>query len=137
MIGYSKQLKELETRVSRGDPMAEGELLNELEPQMQCMVRRAMRTNRGNSPLERLIWMEINRLVPAPSQRPVFEDRGLVRQVAQRVCAAVIDRLRPSHWDAPKDTIPAGGPGYRPVPRMERMKTVMMVEPETSMPRGD
>src|SRR5262249_757704 len=127
MNHYSNQLKELETRVSRGDPSAEGELLDELEPQMVFMVRRALRTSPGDSPLDRMIRKEIDRLTPEPGQGRSLEERGLVRQIAQRVCAAMIDRLRPSPMEyRERDTIPAGRVGLRFVPRMDRMRTVMM-----------
>jgi hypothetical protein len=126
MTSYNhNDLHDLEARVSRGDARAEGELLNRLEPQMVCMVRRALRSKPSASPIDRLIRAEIRRLTPWKQEQPL-EEGGLVRQVAQRVCAAVIDRLRPSRPDprSAHDTIPVGGINYRFVPRMDRMRTV-------------
>jgi len=123
-------LHDLEARVSRGDSRAEGELLNRLEPQMVCMVRRALRSKPSASPLDRLIRAEIRRLTPWKQEQPQLEEGGLVRQVAQRVCAAVIDRLRPSRPDPRNihDTIPVGRINYQFVPRMDRMRTVLSPE---------
>jgi hypothetical protein len=123
-------LHDLEARVSRGDAGAEGELLSRLEPQMVCMVRRALRSKPSASPLDRIIRAEIRRLTPWQQEQPALEERGLVRQVAQRVCAAVIDRLRPTRPDPRNihDTIPAGRINYQFRPRMERMKTVLSPE---------
>jgi|SRR5438093_13644912 len=126
----NNDLHDLEARVSRGDAGAEGELLNRLEPQMVCMVRRALRSKPSASPLDRLIRAEIRRLTPWKHEQPPLEEGGLVRQVAQRVCAAVIDRLRPNRPDPRNthDTILAGRFNYRFVPRMDRMRTVLSPE---------
>ena len=50
----NNDLHDLEARVSRGDAGAEGELLNRLEPQMVCMVRRALRSKPSASPQPKL-----------------------------------------------------------------------------------
>ena len=121
-------LSELEARVSRGESGAEGELLSKLEPQMVCMVRRALRSRPSESPLDRLIRAETRRVNPHKNQSASPEEGGFVRQVAQRVCAAVIDRLRP-HQPDPRsvhDTITTGRMNYRFVPRMDRMRTLRM-----------
>jgi len=130
MTYKNNDLSELEARVSRGDAGAEGELLNQLEPQMVCMVRRALRSRPSQSPLDRLIRAEIRRMTPWQNQQPSPEEGGLVRQVAQRVCAAFIDRLRPQRPDprSVHDTITAGRINFRFVPRMDRMRTVQMAE---------
>ncbi len=130
MTHINNDLSELEARVSRGDSRAEGELLNRLEPQMVCMVRRALRSRPSESPLDRLIRAEIRRMTPWKNQQTSPEEGGLVRQVAQRVCAAVIDRLRPHRPDprSMHDTITTGRMNFQFVPRMDRMRTVMMAE---------
>jgi hypothetical protein len=126
MIPETSQLQELEARVSRGDTAAEGELLNRLEPQMVCMVRRAMRCRPNATPLDRLIRAEINRLSPAQST----DDHGLAYQVARRICAAVVDRLRPKPLGIRemRDTVATGRMNYRFVPKVHRMKTVVCGE---------
>jgi hypothetical protein len=123
-------LHDLEARVSRGDAGAEGELLNRLEPQMVCMVRRALRTRPSSSPLDRLIRAEIRRVSPWKNDAPALPDGNLVLQVAQRVCAAVIDRLRPTQPNSRSihDTIPTGRINYQFIPRMGRMRTVLSPE---------
>jgi hypothetical protein len=130
MTNRSENLSELEARVSRGDSRAEGELLNQLEPQMVCMVRRALRSRPSQSPLDRLIRAEIRHLTQWKNQPQSPEEGGLVRQVAQRVCAAVIDRLRPHRSDPRSihDTITTGRINFQFVPRMDRMRTVMVPE---------
>jgi hypothetical protein len=126
----NNNLSELEARVSRGDSGAEGELLDQLEPQMVCMVRRALRSKPSQSPLDRLIRAEIRRMTPWKDHQPSPEEGGLVRQVAQRVCAAFIDRLRPQRPDpwTIHDTITTGRINFQFVPRMDRMRTVLMAE---------
>ena len=128
MTSTHNDLSELEARVSRGDSGAEGELLIKLEPQMVCMVRRALRSRPSETPLDRLIRAEIRRVTPWKDQPASPEEGGFVRQVAQRVCAAVIDRLRPHRPDSRSvhDTITTGRMNYRFVPRMDRMRTVLM-----------
>lgn len=130
MTPIHNDLHDLEARVSQGDSRAEGELLNQLEPQMVCMVRRALRSKPSFSPLDRLIRAEIRRMTPWKEHQPSPEEGGLVRQVAQRVCAAVIDRLRPQRTDprSVHDTITTGRINFQFVPRMDRMRTVMMSE---------
>jgi hypothetical protein len=130
MIPETSQLQELEARVSRGDTAAEGELLNRLEPQMVCMVRRAMRCRPNATPLDRLIRAEINRLSPTTPQSQGFDDRGLAYQVARRICAAVVDRLRPKPLGIRemRDTVATGRMNYRFVPKVHRMKTVVCGE---------
>jgi hypothetical protein len=128
MIPETSQLQELEARVSRGDAAAEGELLNRLEPQMVCMVRRAMRCRPNATPLDRLIRAEIGRLSPPSPQNQSMDDRRLAHQVAQRICAAVIDRLRPKPLGIRemRDTVPTGRMNYRFVPKVNRMNTVLL-----------
>jgi hypothetical protein len=130
MIPETSQLQELEARVSRGDTTAEGELLNRLEPQMVCMVRRAMRCRPNATPLYQLIRAEINRLSPAEPQGHGTDDHGLAHQVARRICAAVVDRLRPKALGIRemRDTVPTGRVNYRFVPKVHRMKTVVCGE---------
>ncbi len=126
----TSQLQELEARVSRGDAAAEGELLNRLEPQMVCMVRRAMRSQPNATPLDRLIRAEISRLSLGNEQNPDLEDGRLARRVAQRICATMIDRLRPKPLTIRemRDTVPTGRMNYQFVPKVNRMKTVVMGE---------
>jgi hypothetical protein len=130
MIPNTSQLQELEARVSRGDTSAEGELLNRLEPQMLCMVRRAMRSRANATPLDRLIRAEINRLLPDHEQNPDKDDGRLAHRVAQRICATVIDRLRPKPRSIRemRDTVPTGRLNYQFVPKINRMKTMVMEE---------
>jgi len=130
MTNRTNNLSDLEARVSRGDSRAEGELLNQLEPQMVCMVRRALRSRPSQSPLDRLIRAEIRHMTQWKNQPQSPEEAGLVRQVAQRVCAAVIDRLRPQRSDlwSIHDTVTSGRINFRFIPRMDRMRTVMMPE---------
>ena len=128
MIPNTSQLQELEARVSQGDADAEGELINHLEPQMECMVRRAMRTRPNATPLDRLIRAEINRLSPTINPNQGVVDRRVAQQVAQRICAAVVDRLRPKPLGIreARDTVPTGRINYRFVPKMNRMQTILI-----------
>jgi hypothetical protein len=130
MIPNTSQLQELEARISRGDAAAEGELLNRLEPQMVCMVRRALRSQPNATPLDRLIRAEINRLSLGNEQNPDLEDSRLARRVALRICATVIDRLRPKPLTIRemRDTVPTGRMNYQFVPKANRMRTVVMGE---------
>jgi hypothetical protein len=130
MTFQNNNLSELEARVTRGDSRAEGELLSQLEPQMVCMVRRALRSRPSQSPLDRMIRAEIRHMNQSKNLPRSPEEGGLVRQVAQRVCAAVIDRLRPHRPDprSIQDTVTAGRFNFQFVPRMDRMRTVMMPE---------
>jgi hypothetical protein len=107
MIDKSKRLRDLQARVSRGDTAAEGELRKELEPWMVLMVRRAMRLPGDGSPLEVLVQAELARLAAFPEDRQAAENPGLVRQIAQRICSTMIDRLRltPAGYRGQRDTI--------------------------------
>jgi hypothetical protein len=106
MIDKSKRLRDLQARVSRGDTAAEGELRKELEPWMVLMVRRAMRLPGDGSPLEVLVQAELARLAAFPD-RQASENPGLVRQIAQRICSTMIDRLRltPAGYYDARETI--------------------------------
>jgi len=86
------ELHRLAAGVRRDDPAAALQLRRELESQMTYIVRRVMRTGRGNSPLSRRILAEAGYL-GSPDGCPQ-EERD--RRIARRICESVIARLRPS-----------------------------------------
>jgi hypothetical protein len=94
MIDKRQQLEQLQARVSRGDRAAEGDLRRELEPWIALMVRRALRLPENGSPLEGLVQAEIGRWPAFAQSRHAAENPKVVGQIAQRVCATMIDRLR-------------------------------------------
>jgi hypothetical protein len=101
-MNKAKRLEELQTRVRRGDAGAEDELRRELEPWVAWMVRRMMRLPPAGSPLESLIQAAMHRLPADFATQSAAENPRIARQIAQRVCLTLINRLRsqpsPPEW---------------------------------------
>jgi hypothetical protein len=106
MPNYDNPLNSLAARVRGGDAKAVCGLRAALEPRMTLVVQQVLRTGPGRSPLDRRIAHELalsERTHPGgPRDRT-----ALAAQVAQRLCAAVIDGLRanPRSSEALKDTV--------------------------------
>src|SRR5262249_29215472 len=106
MSVYDNPLNSLAARVRGGDATALSGLRNELEPRITQVVQQVLRIGPGRSALDRQIARELalsERAYPGgPGDR-----QALAAQVARRVCAVVIDRLRnnPRGPEGLKDTV--------------------------------
>jgi len=100
MNGHFGQLRDLQNRVRRGDRAAAGELRQVLEPPLLNLVRRTLRLEASDSPLEKRIRVELGRLTVPGHGRPVSENPHVVRKIARKICIDVIDRLRAHPGDS-------------------------------------
>lgn len=96
MHSQSSGLQELAGRVRHGDQIATVELRRELESSMVPMVRRVVRTGHESSDFSRKVLAEWKQLPRAEWHRRSDDEERLIRQVAQRICESVIERLRRS-----------------------------------------
>lgn len=95
MYQHKNPYRELEQRIRQRDYTAVVEMQRDLEPKMVHMVRYTLRSRKATTPLARCILAEADRLPrPARAWLP-DEEEGVVRHIARRVCATVIDRIRP------------------------------------------
>jgi hypothetical protein len=83
-------LQVLAVRAGQGDRAALTELHQELEPSMAYIVRRAMRTRSGASPLTR----QIRQTAQAVAAEPSRPSQGLVERITRCLSASLFGRLR-------------------------------------------
>ena len=89
----------LAEQAQSGSSSAQTHLRRKMEPEMMHIVRHALRDGRGRTPLDRRILDEA-RHAGLNADPAAAEDDGLIRKLAQLVCASVIGALRPRN-DAP------------------------------------
>lgn len=94
MESFTNDLDLLAARTGRGDPAAESQLRQQLEPQMVRIVSQALRSGTGRTPLARNILAKARQLAPAGGGTQAENRDRLIRRVARELCASVIDRLR-------------------------------------------
>jgi hypothetical protein len=92
MSSFDNDLRYLAARMGQGDRHARAELEQELEPQLQRIVRRAMRPTAGASALTQRIRAVAHRLSQDHPGRPVPDSDHLVDQVAQDLWESVVGR---------------------------------------------
>jgi hypothetical protein len=91
MFESKKSLSELAQDLASGQSGAEVRLQKELRPQLARMVRRALHCTSANSAVARRVLDLAGRKAASLSQN----SGNVVRQVAQSLCASVIENLRP------------------------------------------
>lgn len=87
-------LHELAERVSRGDTAAITRLRRDLEAQLERLVRHVLRTGQRASVLARRIHEEVERLHDGSLPPSLEQCERLVRHIAVRLGASMIDHLR-------------------------------------------
>lgn len=107
MYEQTNPYRDLEQRIRQRDYAAAVEMQRNLEPKMVHMVRYTLRSRKAATPLARRILAEVDRLPRLPRAWLPDEEEGVVRNIAHRVCASMIDRMRgPSDESCrPLDTI--------------------------------
>ena len=93
MSSFDHDLRHLAARAGRGDQLAKAELERELEPHMYRIVRRAMRTNAGDSALTERVRAAARRLSRDDSGHPEQLVNQIAECVAKRDVAALRDRI--------------------------------------------
>lgn len=94
MYEHKNRYRELEQRIRQRDQAAAVEMQRDLEPKMVHMVRYTLRSRKATTPLARCILDEVERLPRQPRAWLPDEEEGVVRNIAHRVCASMIDRMR-------------------------------------------
>lgn len=100
---------QLAWQVKEDDLRAAARMQQELEERMIPMVRRALRRGVGDSPINRRILVEAERILPAGIVLPDEERERRIARIARRVSAAAVGKLRPQAL-APRqllETVPA------------------------------
>lgn len=91
MYTTENTLRHLAARVSAGDLGAASELCQELQPHLQRIARRALRSTTAASPLTRRIRAAAARLTPDAGR---VDPERLAGPVARRLGETLIDRLQ-------------------------------------------
>jgi hypothetical protein len=93
-------------RAGRGDPAAVAQLRQQLEPDLARIVRRALKGG-GMKTVSRLVLAEAGRVVRDPRGQSPGGCEELARQVAGRLCEAVLAglRARPAGGQALQETV--------------------------------
>jgi hypothetical protein len=94
MHSFEQELERLAARGRQGDPVALAELRHELELRLEPIVRRALRTQTGTSPLVQRVQAAARRLAPSPPEAAGERPRGFIGQVASSLRNSVLDHLR-------------------------------------------
>ncbi len=83
------ELQALATQAGRGDAAATARLRQQLEPQLERIVRCTLRSGRDTNPLARRVLDEARRVATDPREPA----ESLARRVARRMCESVFASL--------------------------------------------
>jgi hypothetical protein len=92
MATETNDLRQLAARISKGDSSAVPRFVQQLEPQLACMIRRIIRTGSTDSVVAQRVAAEAKPLSAAG-----LKGGNLIDEITGRICRAAVDGLRSGH----------------------------------------
>ena len=108
----------LADRAAHGDSTAKSQFRRELEPELVHIVRQTLRSGLANTPINRRILAEVQRLGEDAAIDSSADRELLIRKVARHLCLSMATHLRPVPND---DRLTAETVGDQPRPAGRRM----------------
>ena len=91
--------------VARGDSSAAARFRDRVVPCLHTIVRRALRSDRGASPVRNRIQVAARRFGAGKGSGATRPDELCVNRLAQRVCDLLIRQLRSARGSSPYETV--------------------------------